>query len=68
VSAGLAVQAVPATPGLKHYIYVVVDVTDPARSPLHCALSRKAAREWLEWQQDADHMRVRRASLMIYDS
>jgi hypothetical protein len=56
------------TSDVRHYVYVVIDITDPQRAPVHTAPSRRAAREWLQWQEEADNLRVRRAALRIFES
>lgn len=53
---------------VRHYCYVVVNPSKPEESPLHFALSRAGAREWLRWQPEADLLRVRRAALKIFES
>jgi hypothetical protein len=58
---------IPA-PRPTFYAYVVVDVTAPDVKPIAVKLSRGEARKDIEWREDADNLRIRRARVSLYTS
>lgn len=50
------------------YAYVVVDKTTEPVTPLAVKLTRKDARKEVEFNPDADNLRVRRARVILFDN
>lgn len=60
-------KAAPPPAKRKVYIYAVVDKRQDPPTIVHLEKTRRAAREKIEWSKDADHLRVKRGRLLIYE-
>lgn len=58
---------IPA-PRPSFYAYAIVDVTTVPPTPVGVELTRSEARKKIEWLEDADNLRVRRARVSLYQS
>jgi hypothetical protein len=50
----------------KSYVYVVVDVTTIPHEIIVVKNTRKECREYIQWREDADALRIRRAELKLF--
>lgn len=59
---------IPA-PRPTFYCYAVVNVNEPdTAEPLFYEKSRQEARKKIQWREDADQLRIRRARVSLYTS
>lgn len=56
----------PAKKGV--YIYAAVDIRQDPPEIVHLEKTRRAAQEKRKWSKDADHLRVKRGRLFLYES
>lgn len=59
------------TPRPRAIVYVIVDRNDPnplAPAPVGVGLTRKACRDAIQFDPEADNYRIRRAGAVLYES
>lgn len=58
----------PPAPRKGVYIYASVDIRQTPPEIVHLEKTRRAAQEKRKWSKDADHLRVKRGRLFLYES
>lgn len=59
----------PAPPLRPHFwMYAVMDVRTTPPTAVGVAMTRQKAKDIKLWHEDADHLRVRRARALVYES
>lgn len=57
----------PPPPRQTFPAYVVIDVSTTPPTPVTLKMHRADAREHITWSPDAEHLRIRRAKVTLYE-
>lgn len=57
----------PPPPRQTFSLYVVVDVSTTPPTPVITKMHRAEAREYITWSPDAEHLRIRKAKVTLYE-
>lgn len=58
----------PPAPRPSFFAFAIIDVTAAPHALVGVELSRSDARKKIEWREDGDSLRIRRAKIITYDS
>jgi hypothetical protein len=50
----------------KFYVHAVMDVTAIPSELIEVKITRKQCREFIQWREDADNLRIRRGELKLF--